>query len=80
MASVTLDEYENLERRIKNAEAKAANAALFGTVEEVIRHKHEATVARARREFYSPRALLAIIAELEAGSSQTHAGIGDKEG
>lgn len=69
MAGVSLEEFESLLGLETLAEKRAANAALFGSLADVERHKADAAAARQRMDAYSPRALLAYIAVLEGRGS-----------
>ena len=71
MAGVSLEEFESLLGAQMLAEKRAANAALFGSPADVKRHQAEARRVRERIEAYSPRALLAYIAELERNVPST---------
>ena len=75
MADVSAKEYRRLTKAIADAEAKAANAALFGTADEVHRQKVIIADAKTRLTEYEP---LALLARLEAFSA-TAVGIKDAD-
>lgn len=61
MSELCIDEFDALHATIADAEKKCAHAALYGTVEAVIREKDRIAEARERLKYYDVAALLATM-------------------